>query len=97
MAGKTYRCSECGVEFETRDKLDEHGRRDHPGAQKRDMTGTERGDKVGEPGRGGSMGESERGGQWGPQGGERGQTGKRTGQQNPGRSGPGQSATPDDL
>jgi hypothetical protein len=90
MAAKTYRCSECGVEFDTRDKLDDHSRRDHSGMQKRDMSGTERGGSK-------QMGESERGGQWGPGGGERGQTGTRGGQQGPGRSSPGQSAAPDDL
>jgi hypothetical protein len=96
MANRTYRCSECGVEFETREKLDDHSRRDHPGMQRREMSGTDRDTQAGESGPGG---------QWGPGGGERGQTGKqggqqnpnpKTGQPNPGRPQPGQGASPSD-
>jgi len=50
MAGKNYRCPDCGAEFDSRERLEEHGRQTHPGSQRRE-TGREGGMQAG--GRGG--------------------------------------------
>lgn len=100
MAGKNFRCSECGMEFETREKMDEHNKRQHPGMQGQTGGGWERsGQQSGggggrEQGAGRDMSGTERGKQQQGTGPEQGGS-QRGGQQNPGRSGSERDRTPD--
>ncbi len=95
---KDFTCRACGAQFDTRDRLDQHNRREHGVGQKSQGTGSgqygERGTED-QTGRGYSEGGTQRGGQT-SQSGQSGQRGGQSGQ--PGQRDQGKRAADlDDL